>query len=197
MTTVCCLDLEGVLVPEIWIQVSKKTKIAELRLTTRDIPDYDVLMKRRLKILREHKIRLRDIQNVISEIEPLPGAKKFLDELRRRSQVLILSDTYYEFAMPLMEKLGQPTLFCNWLSTDKKNFIANYHLRQKNGKEKAVRALKALGFRVHAAGDSYNDITMLKSADKGVLFNPPANIVSEFPHFKVTKNYPQLLKELL
>ena len=197
MTTVCCLDLEGVLVPEIWIEVSKKTRIPELRLTTRDIPDYDALMTRRLKILKEHQISLGDIQNVIGKIEPLAGAKKFLDELRSRSQVVILSDTYYEFAMPLMKKLGAPTLFCNWLSTDQKNFITGYHLRQKNGKEKAVLGLKSIGFRIHAAGDSYNDITMLKAADKGVLFNPPPNIVKEFPKFKVVKDYKGLLYALL
>ena len=193
---ICCLDLEGVLVPEIWIKVSEKTKIKELRLTTRDIPDYDVLMKRRLKILREHKIKLRDIQKVIGDVQPLPGAKAFLDKLRAERQVIILSDTYYEFATPLMRKLGFPALFCNWLETGKSGSILNYCLRQKDGKEKAVRGLKAIGFKVHAAGDSYNDITMLKAADKGVLFNPPANIVKEFPQFKVTKNYDQLLLSL-
>jgi phosphoserine/homoserine phosphotransferase len=130
-------------------------------------------------------------------MKPLSGARAFLDQLRSKNQVIILSDTYYEFAMPLMKKLGFPTLFCNWLSTDRQGFIANYHLRQKNGKEKAARALKKIGFDVHAAGDSYNDITMLKAADRGVLFNPPANIVREFPKFKVTKNYQDLLKALL
>ena len=194
---ICCLDLEGVLVPEIWIQVSEKTRIKELRLTTRDIPDYDALMKRRLKILREHKIRLRDIQKVIGAVQPLPGAKAFLDKLRADRQVIILSDTYYEFAMPLMKKLGFPVLFCNWLETDPSGAISNYCLRQKNGKEKAVLGLKNIGFKVHAAGDSYNDITMLKAADKGVLFNPPANIVKEFPQFPVTKNYKELLNALV
>ena len=194
---ICCLDLEGVLVPEIWIKVSEKTKIKELRLTTRDIPDYDALMKRRLKILREKKIKLRDIQKVISTIKPLPGAKSFLDELRSKRQAIILSDTYYEFAMPLMKKLGYPSLFCNWLEVDKAGFISNYCLRQRNGKEKAVLGLKSIGFKVYAAGDSYNDITMLKAADKGVLFNPPANIRKEFPEFSVTKNYYALLKALL
>lgn len=193
---ICCLDLEGVLVPEIWIKVSEKTKIKSLSLTTRDIPDYDVLMKRRLKILRENNIKLKDIQKVIATIDPLPGAKNFLATLRSRSQVIILSDTYYEFAMPLMKKLGYPALFCNWLEVDAAGYILNYHLRQSNGKEKAVRALAEAGFRVRAAGDSYNDITMLKAADKGVLFNPPANIVKEFPQFKVTKNYRDLLKAL-
>ncbi len=193
---ICCLDLEGVLVPEIWIKVSEKTKIPALKLTTRDLPDYDALMKRRLLILREHKIRLADIQTIISTIDPLPGAKKFLDTLRKHSQAVILSDTYYEFAMPLMEKLGRPTLFCNNLIVDARGFISGYRLRQKNGKEKAVLALRGIGFRVHAAGDSYNDIAMLKAAQRGVLFDPPANIVKEFPGFKVAKNYKQLLAEL-
>ena len=194
--TITCLDLEGVLVPEIWIGVAQKTGIADLRFTTRDIPDYDVLMRRRLAILRKEGIRLADIQKVISRLKPLPGARVFLDELRSRSQVLILSDTFEEFAKPLMEKLGMPTLFCNSLKIDKKGFISGYTLRQKNGKEKAVRALHSIGYRVHAAGDSYNDITMLKAADKGVLFNPPANIRKEYPRFKVAVNYPQLLSAL-
>ena len=194
---ICCLDLEGVLVPEIWIQVSKKTGIRELRFTTRDVPDYDKLMKRRLQILREHRISLKDIQDVIRRIKPLPGARAFLDELRSRRQVVILSDTYEEFARPLMEKLGYPALFCNDLVVDKKGFIAGYRLRQKNGKEKAVKALRRIGFRVHAAGDSYNDITMLKAADRGVLFNPPENIRREFSKFEIANSYGQLLKMLV
>lgn len=192
----CCLDLEGVLVPEIWIEVSKKTGIKDLRFTTRDIPDYDVLMRRRLKILREHKLKLKDIQNVIRGIQPLPGARAFLDKLRAQHQVIILSDTYEEFARPLMEKLGFPAIFCNCLGTDRKGFIASYHLRQKNGKEKAVAALKKIGFLVRAAGDSYNDITMLKAAHRGILFNPPAKIAKEYPRFKVTRSYGQLFKSL-
>jgi len=191
---ICCLDLEGVLVPEIWIAVAEKTRIKELRLTTRDCPDYDALMKRRLAILRQHGIKLRDIQNVIAKIYPLVGAKDFLNKLRARFQVIILSDTYYEFAGPLMKKLGYPALFCNWLATDSNGFIVNYHLRQKNGKEKAVEGLKQLGFTVWAAGDSYNDISMLKAADRGVLFKPPRKIVAEYPQFKITKNYRELLK---
>jgi len=194
---ICCLDLEGVLVPEIWIKVAEKTRIKELRLTTREVPNYDVLMKRRLKILRRHGIKLRDIQNVISQIRPLPGAKAFLDQLRSKRQVIILSDTYYEFAIPLMEKLGRPTLWCNWLESDKKGFIAHYHLRQRNGKEKAVRALKKIGFKIAAAGDSYNDLTMLQAADRGVLFNPPSHIEKSHGHFQIARNYPQLLKALL
>lgn len=192
-----CLDMEGVLVPEIWIAVARKTGIAELRLTTRDIPDYDELMRRRLRILRAHKITLGDIQSVIGRMEPLPGAKTFLDKLRHRAQVAILSDTYYEFAMPLMKKLGYPTLLCNALSVDKKGFIADYHLRQANGKKHAVLAFRGIGYRVHSAGDSYNDIAMLKASDRGVLFMPPPNIVKEFPQFAVTRDYRALTKALL
>ena len=194
--TLYCLDLEGVLVPEIWIQVSKKTGIRDLRFTTRDIPNYDVLMKRRLKILKKNGIKLKDIQNVIAKIRPLPGAKAFLDKLRSEHQVIVLSDTFEEFAEPLMRQLGRPAIFCNSLLVDKKGFIAGYRLRQRNGKEKAVRQLKKMGYRVHAAGDSYNDITMLKAADRGVLFNPPSNIVKEFPTFKITRNYKQLILSL-
>lgn len=193
---ISCLDLEGVLVPEIWIEVSQKTGIDDLKFTTRDIPDYNVLMCRRLKILKKEKIRLKDIQNVIAKIKPLPGAKKFLNELRARHQAIILSDTFEQFAQPLMKQLGWPTLFCNTLKVDSRGFIAGYTLRQKDGKKKAVLNLQRTGFRVHAAGDSYNDITMLKAADKGVLFNPPANIVKEFPRFKVAKNYKALLNAL-
>ena len=194
---ISCLDLEGVLVPEIWIKVAEKTKIKELRLTTRDIPDYDVLMKRRLKILREHGIKLKDIQKVISAIKPLPHAKQFLDALRLSRQVVILSDTYYEFVMPLMKKLRNPALLCNWLETDARGFISQYHLRQKNGKEKAVLALKNIGFKVKAAGDSYNDIAMLKAADQGILFNPPKKMAQDFPQFPVVWNHQNLLKALI
>src|SRR3990167_4456839 len=164
---VICLDLEGVLVPEIWIQVAQKTGVLELRLTTRDIPDYDALMKRRLKILHAHGITLKDLQRIIAKIQPLPGAKAFLDAIRKRYQVIILSDTFSEFAAPLLVKLGQPALFCNRLETDGRGFIKNYHLRQKNGKAKAVAALQNIGFEVRAAGDSFNDITMLKRSDRG------------------------------
>lgn len=194
---IVCLDMEGVLVPEIWIQVARSTKIKELRLTTRDIPDYDVLMKRRLKILKESGVKLAHIQKVIAAMQPLPGARNFLDTLRAKRQTIILSDTFYEFAMPLMRKLGFPTLFCNRLETDRAGFIQNYHLRQKDGKTRAVRAIKSMGFKVAAAGDSYNDIGMLKAADLGVLFDPPANIVKEFPGFKVTRDYSSLSKALL
>ena len=191
---ICCLDLEGVLIPEIWINVAKKTGIKALEITTRDEPDYDKLMRYRLAILKKERIRLADIQAVIKRMNPLPGAKVFLRQLQEKYQVIILSDTYYEFAGPMMKKLGSPTLFCNGLSTDKKGFIANYHLRQKNGKKEAVRGLKNLGFDVVAAGDSYNDIAMLKTADRGILFRPPQKIISEFPQFPVTRTYAELLK---
>ncbi len=190
---ICCLDLEGVLIPEIWINVAKKTGIKALEITTRDEPDYDKLMRYRLAILKREGIKLRDIQAVIRKMSPLPGAQAFLKRLREKYQVIILSDTYYEFAGPMMKKLGNPTLFCNGLSVDKRGFIANYHLRQKNGKKEAVRALKSLGFRVVASGDSYNDISMLKAADRGILFRPPVKITRQFPQFPVTVTYPQLL----
>ena len=193
---IICLDLEGVLVPEIWIAVAKETKVAELKLTTRDIPDYDVLMKRRIGILKKEGIKLKDIQRVIATIKPLPGARVFLDRLRSDRQVMILSDTFYEFAAPLMKQLGWPTLFCNWLDADSKGFISGYRLRQTDGKKKSVLALKSLGFTVKAAGDSYNDLSMLKSADKGVFFNPPSKIAAENPSIPVTKTYAQLLKAL-
>lgn len=194
---ICCLDLEGVLIPEIWINVAKKTGIKALEITTRDEPDYDKLMRYRLAILKREGIKLRDIQAVIRRMTPLPGAKEFLRKLRGKYQVIILSDTYYEFAGPMMEKLGYPTLFCNWLTTDKKGFIANYHLRQKNGKKEAVRGLKKLGFRVVAAGDSYNDIAMLQTADRGILFRPPEKIVRQFPKFPVTSTYRELFSAFL
>jgi len=194
---VCCLDLEGILVPEIWINVARKTRTPDLRLTTRDIPDYDILMRRRLKILKRERIKLRDIQRVIGSMSPLPGAKRFLGKLRSRYQVFLLSDTYYEFAMPLMKKLGYPILFCNWLRTNRSGFITHYCLRQKNGKEKAVRALKSLGFQVIAVGDSYNDIGMLKKADRGILFNPPRHIAKRFKKFPAVYTYRSLYKKLV
>ena len=194
---ICCLDLEGVLVPEIWIHVAERTKIKELHLTTRDEPNYDKLMKMRIRILKSRGVTLKDVQTVIAGINPLPGARKFLDRLRSQTQVVILSDTYYEFAMPLMKKLDYPTIFCNWLSQDSKGFIKNYHLREQNGKEKAVRALRKIGFEVRAAGDSYNDITMLKAAHRGVLFNPPPRIQKAFPQFQVARSYSKLERALL
>jgi len=182
-------DLEGVFVPEIWIAVAEKTGIEGLRLTTRDIPDYNLLMQGRMNILNEHSLTLHDIQNVIATIAPLPGARAFLDELRTHTQLIILSDTFYQFAMPLMAQLGQPTLFCHSLHTDDHGLISGYTLRQPDSKTEAVRAFKRLGFRVLAMGDSYNDTGMLAEADTGILFHPPANVVAEFPQFAVIEDY--------
>lgn len=189
---IICSDLEGVFVPEIWINVAERTGIEELRLTTRDISDYDVLMKRRLSILDANGLKLKDITDVIATMNPLPGAREFLDGLRARTQVIIVSDTYVEFARPLMEKLGWPTLLCHSLTIDDSGAIAGYTLRQKDGKRKVVQAFKSLNYRVVAMGDSYNDVTMLKEADKGILFRPPQNVIDEFPQFAVTTNYEEL-----
>ena len=169
---IVCLDLEGVLVPEIWIAFSERTGIPELRRTTRDEPDYDKLMRFRLDLLRRHRLGLPDIQKVIRELGPMPGAKAFLDELRTRYQVLILSDTFYEFAMPLMAQLGMPTLFCHRLETDANGFVESYRLRMPDQKKASVRALRELAFKVIAAGDSYNDTAMLAEAHAGILFRP-------------------------
>ena len=193
---IVCLDLEGVLIPEVWIAFATKTKIDALRRTTRDEPDYDVLMQGRLKILDENGFKLSDIQDVIGTMEPLPGAREFLDELRDRTQVVILSDTFYQFAAPFMRQLGQPTLFCHQLLTDDADKVTGYQLRIPDGKRRAVAALKDIGFRVHAAGDSYNDTTMLKEADRGILFRCPDNVAEEFPQFKRTDTYDELLSAL-
>jgi phosphoserine/homoserine phosphotransferase len=187
-----CLDLEGVLIPEIWIEFAERTGITELRATTRDVPDYDVLMKQRLRLLDQHGLRLPDIQAVIETMSPLEGAGEFLDWLRERFQVLILSDTYYEFAAPLMRQLGNPTLLCHRLETDADGRVTNYVLRQKDPKRHAVKALQSLNFRVIAAGDSYNDTTMLAEADAGILFNAPARVVAEFPQFPAIEGYEAL-----
>ena len=195
--TILATDLEGVLVPEIWIAVAEKTGIERLRLTTRDIPDYDQLMRGRIQILREHRLSLDDIQAVINTIEPLPGALDFLHWARAQTQLIILSDTFYEFAAPLMVKLGQPTLFCNTLEVDSSHAITGYRLRQHDGKRKAVAALRGLDFRVIAMGDSYNDTTMLVAADIGVLFRPPPNVVAEFPQFPVLHEYTELQMYLM
>jgi phosphoserine / homoserine phosphotransferase len=189
---IACLDLEGVLVPEIWINVAERTGIAALRRTTRDEPDYDVLMKGRIAILDEHKLGLRDIQEVIAGMEPLEGATAFLDWLRSRTQVVILSDTFGQFAQPLMKKLGWPTLFCHALDIDDAGRVRGYTLRQQDSKRRAVEALRSLNFRTVAAGDSYNDTTMLGAADGGILFRPPANVVADFPQFPVTTTYDEL-----
>ncbi len=189
---VACLDLEGVLVPEIWINVAEKTGIAALRRTTRDEPDYDRLMRDRLAILDHEGLRLADIQAVIATVRPLEGAAAFLGWLRTRMQVIILSDTFSEFAQPLMAQLGYPCLFCNSLDVDDGGRIRGYTLRIADGKRKAVMALKLLNFRIIAAGDSYNDITMLDEADSGILFRPPDNVVRDFPRFPVTRTYEEL-----
>jgi phosphoserine/homoserine phosphotransferase len=187
-----CLDLEGVLVPEIWISFAEKTGIKELRLTTRDVPDYDVLMKGRLKILAEHKLKLKDIQDVIGQLRPLDGAREFLDWLRTEFQVVILSDTFYEFAMPLMKQLGYPTLFCNFLDVGGDGAITGYRLRIPDQKRVSVEAFRGLNFMVVAAGDSYNDTTMLAAAHQGILFRPPDNVKKEFPQFPVADNHKEL-----
>lgn len=187
-----CLDMEGVLVPEIWLAVAEKTGIPELKVTTRDIPDYDELMQRRLAILSHHKIRLSDIERVVTGMEPLPGAAEFLSWLRERCQVIILSDTYYELVGPLMKQLDYPSIFSHTLETDESGFIRNYHLRQKDQKRHAVAALKSLQFRVLAAGDSYNDISMLEEAHAGFLFRPPDSFRTEFPQFPVCQSYSEL-----
>lgn len=192
-----CLDLEGVLIPEIWIAFAEKTGIESLKATTRDIPDYDVLMKQRLHILDEHGYGLPAIQEVISGLDPLPGAKDFLDWLRTEYQVVILSDTFYEFAMPLMAKLGFPALLCHKLEVDEKGHITDYKLRQKDPKRQSVRAFQLLNYRVVAAGDSYNDTTMLKQAEAGILFKSPQNVIDEFPQFPAVHEYNDLKTEFL
>ena len=184
-----CLDLEGVLLPEIWIKFAEKTEIEELKLTTRDIPDYDQLMKSRLEILKQNNLKLKDIQNVISKLSPLDGSYDFLSWLKSEFQVIILSDTFYEFAQPLMQQLDFPTLFCHKLVINSSGEIVNYKLRQKDQKTKAVKALQGLNFQVISAGDSYNDIGMLQQADAGILFNPPASVVDEFPQYPVARSY--------
>ena len=190
---IVCLDLEGVLVPEIWINVSKKTGIKELSVTTRDISDYDVLMKKRIGILREHGLDLSDIQQVIETMEPLEGAIDFLEALRSRTQVIILSDTFEEFAKSLMRKLGWPTLFCNHLICDEKGNIVDYKLRQRDGKKMAVQALQSIGMSVFAAGDSYNDLTMIRKADSGALFRAPESIRMDNPDLAAVDVYQDLL----
>jgi len=186
---IVCSDLEGVFVPEIWINVAEKTGIEELRLTTRDISDYDVLMKRRLAILDENGLKIDDIKAVIGTMNPLDGAVEFLTWLRSRTQIIVVSDTFDQFAHPLMEKLGWPTLFCHTLSIAPDGFITDYVLRQKDAKRNAVISLKNLNYNTIAMGDSYNDITMLKEAENGILFNPPDNVKNEYPEFPVTFSY--------
>jgi len=192
MMNIICSDLEGVFVPEVWINVAQKTGIEDLKLTTRDISDYDVLMTKRLSILAEHKLTLKDITDVIATLEPLDGAVEFLDWMRCQAPVIIVSDTFTQFAGPLMEKLKMPALFCNTLIIGEQGEVAHYALRQQDGKRKTVQALQSLNYRVTAMGDSYNDISMLKEAESGILFRPPKNVIAEFPQFPVTKDYVQL-----
>lgn len=194
---IACLDLEGVLVPEIWIGVANKTGIEALSATTRDVPDYDELMRQRLSILKEHGLRLPDIEQVIAEMSPLPGASEFLEWMRERFQVVILSDTFYEFAQPLMRQLGHPTLLCHRLTIDDAKNVVDYRLRQADPKRKSVQALKSLEYRIIASGDSYNDLSMLEEAHAGILFSPPPSVVRDYPQYPVARDYQQLRDQFL
>ena len=194
---IVCLDLEGVLVPEIWIEFSQRTGIPELAKTTRDEPDYDKLMRGRLEILGRRGLGLPDIQKVIADMRALAGAREFLDWLRERYQVVILSDTYYQFAAPLMRQLGHPTLFCHELVVDPDGRVRDYRLRMKDQKCASVKAFRDLNFRTVAAGDSYNDTSMLAAAHAGILFCPPANVAAEFPQFPVARSYGELRRAIL
>jgi len=189
---IACLDLGGVLIPEVWIHFAERTGIVELRMTTRDEPDYNVLMKRRLEILAEHRLGIADIQEVIGGMRPLDGAGDFVGWLRERFQVVILSDTFYQFAAPFMRQLGYPTLFCHDLEIDEKGVVVDYHLRLDDQKRRAVESFHALNFLTIATGDSYNDTSMLSAASAGILFRPPDNVVREFPQFPVTRTYEEL-----
>ena len=193
---IVCLDLEGVLVPEIWIAFAERTGIPELRRTTRDEPDYDKLMRYRLNILAEHKLGLPDIQKVICELGPMPGAREFLDKLREDYEVIILSDTFYEFAHPLMRQLAWPTLFCHSLEIDANGVVVDYHLRMPEQKREAVKRFREMNFTVVAAGDSYNDTKMLAEAHAGILFHPPENVIREFPQYPVTQTYNELREQI-
>lgn len=194
---IACLDLEGVLIPEIWIKFAEKTGIEQLKATTRDIADYDELMTMRLSVLAEHKLGLNEIQEVIATLSPLEGAADFLDWLRERFQVVILSDTFYEFAGPLMAQLGYPTLLCHKLSVDESGMVIGYNLRQANPKRQAICALKSIYYRTIAAGDSYNDTTMLAEADAGILFHAPQNVIDEFPQFPAVHTFEDLKKAFI
>lgn len=194
--TVVTLDVEGVLIPEIWIAVAERTGIEELRRTTREEPDYDVLMRGRLELLDRHGLGMTDVADVIATLSPLDGATSFLTELRSRTQVILLSDTFEEFARPLMAQLGWPTVLCHRLEVDDRDRIVDYRLRQPDQKRKAVAALHALNYRVVAAGDSYNDTTMLAEADHGFLFRAPDNVIREFPQFPALTEYDDLLERV-
>ncbi len=197
MPLLITLDLEGVLLPEVWIAFAEATGIAELRRTTRDEPDYDLLMRGRLQILDRQGLKLADIQRVIATIDPLPGAIEFLDRLRSTTQVVILSDTFAEFAAPLMRKLAHPTIFCHELLVEPDGRVSGYRLRIPDSKRRAVEALRGIGYRVHSAGDSYNDTTMLAAADRGVLFRCPDTVAQEFPQFARTRTYEELWGALM
>jgi len=194
---IVCLDLEGVLVPEVWVEFAKVTGIEELTATTRDIADYDILMQQRMSILKQHNLNIEDIQAVIATLSPLPGAIAFLDWLREHFQVMILSDTFYEFAQPLMRQLGFPTLLCHRLIIDEENSVSGYQLRQEDPKRQATLALQSLNYKILAAGDSYNDITMLHQADAGILFNAPTYIADEYPHLPAVYGYENLQRALI
>jgi phosphoserine/homoserine phosphotransferase len=187
-----CSDLEGVWVPEVWINVAERTGIPELRLTTRDIKDYDELMRHRLQILKDRNLTLLDIQRVIATIRPLHGALEMISWLKRVSRFIVVSDTFVEFAEPLLDQLEWPTLFCHSLEVDGNGIINGYNLRQRNAKRETVVALKSLNYEVIAFGDSYNDINMLKEADQGVLFRPPQNVINDYPEFPVIHEYGEL-----
>lgn len=193
---IICADLEGVFIPEIWINVALKTGIEELKLTTRDISDYDVLMQKRLGILDQHGLKIKDITDVIATMDPLPGAIELLAWIRERTQIIIVSDTFTQFAGPMMKKLGWPTLFCHTLSIGPDGSVTGYNLRQPEGKKKTVQALQSLCYRVVAFGDSYNDIGMLQQADAGILFKPPENVVADYPELPVTHDYTSLKQAL-
>ena len=194
---IACLDLEGVLIPEIWIAFAEKTGIDALKRTTRDEPDYDVLMRYRLDILDRHGLGLKEIQEVIATLSPLDGAREFVDWLRERFQVVILSDTFYEFAQPLMRQLGFPALLCHKLETDQDGRVVNYHLRQANPKRQAIVGFKSMYYRTIAAGDSYNDTTMLAEADAGILFHAPQNVIDQFPQFPAVHTFEALKQEFI
>jgi len=194
---IVCADLEGVFVPEIWVNVALKTGIEQLKLTTRDIKDYDQLMKYRLEILDKHNLKLQDIQAVINTLDPLPGALEFIREIRKATRFAIVSDTFVEFAQPLMDKLENPFLLCHNLETDSTGRITNYKLRQADPKRKTVEAFKSLNYNVLAFGDSYNDVTMISRADKGILFCPPDNVKADYPQYPVVTDLDSLKKEIL
>ena len=193
---IICLDLEGVLVPEIWIAFAEKTGLEQLRITTREEPDYHKLMNYRMDILRKNNLTLKDIQDVIATIRPLDGAKEFLEKVRSITQVVILSDTFSEFAQPLMKQLGWPTILCNSLETDSDNMLTGIVMRQEDGKRKAIEGFRNMGFRTFAAGDSYNDLTMIRKADKGCLFRAPENILKECPDLRLCTTYDQFFEEI-